>query len=191
VHVRAPGEKRAVLMGVGSLSPPRRYEDIISATAVLRDEGYDARAILVCKDFWNDAAYRTTLTELAKRLNVTDHIDFHFQGATDDELRVLQKQADFFVFPNVINIWSMASFEAMAAGMPLIVSRATSLPEVLTEGVNAVFFDAGDPKDLAAKARPLLDDPARYRAVAEAGQKYVSEHLTWRKYAEDFLAFLK
>src|ERR1700722_12803723 len=61
--VSYPGDKGPMLLGVGSLSPARSYEDIISAGAILRAKGIDCRVTLVCKDLWKDDGYRASLIE--------------------------------------------------------------------------------------------------------------------------------
>ena len=113
-----------------------------------------------------------------------------FDGATEEELRAALAAADVFVFASVINIWNMSSFEAMAAGLPLVVSSATSLPEVLKDGTTALFFKPGDAEDIAEKVVALVRDPERCYAIAAAGQKFVGEHLSWDAYAKEFISHL-
>ncbi|OGZ01629.1 MAG: hypothetical protein A2946_02030 [Candidatus Liptonbacteria bacterium RIFCSPLOWO2_01_FULL_53_13] len=187
VKERASGDRHLTLLGIGALSPTRKFEDIISAGAILRDKGHDVRVILVCKDVQQDIGYKTTLLNLAKTTRMENRIDFHFDGASESELRALQKTADFFVFPNHFNIWSMASFESMAAGLPLLVSRVTSVAEALRDGEEALFFDPGNAEQIADSAHALVSDPARYARVAEAGQKFVKTKLDWGTYIKNFL----
>jgi glycosyltransferase involved in cell wall biosynthesis len=43
----------------------------------------------------------------------------------------------------------------------------------------------GDPAALAVALQALLDDPAERRRCAESGRRYVVEHLSWERIAED------
>lgn len=187
-RARKTGGKKATLLGVGSLSPARRFEDIIRVVGVLRRERYDARAVLVSKDVAGESNYRKFLLALADREGVGNFVDFRFEGVTDEELKRLQGASDVFVFPNAIDIWGMAAFEAMAAGMPAVVSRTTSVAEILADGVNAVFTNPADPEGIARAVRSLVDDGARYRSIAAAGQKFVKENLGEDSYVENLLA---
>lgn len=191
VRVVPEGAKKVVILGVGSLSPARKFEDIISAGAVLRERGYDVQVILICKDFWHDVAYKSFLLKKTEELGMKGAVEFWFNGATEEELRGAQKRANVFVFPTHINIWNMSSFEAMAAGLPLVLSRASSVTEVLRDGKDALFFEPGRPQDAADKIEDLISKPAFYENIASAGQEFVEKNLTWEGYARNFVEQLK
>jgi glycosyltransferase involved in cell wall biosynthesis len=182
------GKKDVVLLSVGSLSPARKFEDTILAASILRKRGYAARVILICRDFWNEKAYRDFLLKITKEAGMEEYVDFRFEGATEAELREAQRASDVFVFPNVINIWGMAALEAMAAGLPLVVSRITSVAEVLSEGENALFSEPGNPEDIAGQIEKLLSNPALAERIAKNGQLFVKNNLTWKEYAKKFIA---
>lgn len=178
--------KSVTLLSVGALSPPRKFEDTIRAGMFLRRKGYDARVIVVCKDFWNDRGYRETLLRITEEASMTPYVDFKFEGVSEEGLRLVYRASDVFVFPQHINIWGMSAFEAMAAGLPLIVSRATSVVEVLRDGHNAFFVDPGQPEEIAAKVELLVGDPRLYDRIAREGQSFVKNNLSWDKYVRDF-----
>lgn len=175
------------ILGVGALNPYRRYEDIISAVSILQKQGIGARAVLVCKLSPNTETYQKFLLDLAEKENIREYVDFHFEGASEEELRGIYRESDFYVFPNVIQIWGMAAFEAMAAGLPLVVSWATSVAEVLTDGRNSLLTEPGNPRDIAEKIKFLIEHPELYREIALAGQEFVKNNLTWEKYVENLL----
>lgn len=186
--VRRRGDsKEVMLLSVGSLSPFRKFEDTVRAAAELRRAGYDARVILVCKDFWGDDGYRATLLRLTEETNMAPFVDFRFEGISEEELRRVQQKSDVFVFPQHINIWSMAAFEAMAAGLPLVVSSATSVAEALVDGHDALFFHPGNVAEIALKVKELIKSPEMYAEIAENGQRFVKEFLNWDRYINEFL----
>lgn len=179
--------RSVTLLSVGSLSPTRKFEDTIKAVAELRKKDYDAHANIVCKDFWHDAKYRNDLLGLVRSLGLDKLVRFWFDGVTEEELQTIQRTSDVFVFPNHINIWGMAAFEAMAAGLPLVVSNVTSVAEVLKDQENALFVNPGHPDEIAVQIQCIVDDPTLYYRIAEAGQKFVKENLSWNKYVIDFI----
>lgn len=184
---RNPNDRHITLIGIGSLSPARKFEDIISAGAILKDKGYEARVILICNDVRRDRAYKKLLLDRANDNGMNDLVNFYFEGASEKKLRELLQAADFFVFPNHFNIWSMAAFESMAAGLPLIVSRITSVAEVIKDGTEAMVFDHGNCTQIAAAAESLVNDHKRYNEVAAAGQAMVKRELGWKAYIQRFL----
>ena len=178
-----------VLFGAGGLSITRRFEDIISAVAILRKQGYDAKATIICKDYWADSNYRKQFNQFIEESGVEDHIDAHFNGAGEDEFVKILKSSSIFVFPNNVKIWGMTIFEAMAAGLPVIVSRATPAVEFLSEGENALFVNPERPDEIAEKVMKLSDELSFAKKLAENGQKYVKDNLSWKKYAQEIINF--
>jgi glycosyltransferase involved in cell wall biosynthesis len=179
-----------VLLGIGALSPARKFEDIIAAAGILRKKGRNTRVILVCKDSWRDIAYRKLLEKVTRESGMEGRVDFLFGGASEEELRAILKKSHFYVFPNHIRIWSMSSFEAMAGGLPLIVAGVTSVAEVLTNGENALFVRPGHPEEITEQIDKLVKSPPLYKKIAEAGQRFVKENLNWAEYAKNFIALV-
>ena len=65
----------------------------------------------------------------------------------------------------------------MASGTPLIVSRTGALPEVV--GDTAVQVTPGDPEELAAALRDLLDSPERRAKLGQVAWHRVQERFAW------------
>lgn len=183
-----PSGKTPVLLGVGSLSRARSYEDILNVGLILRKKGIDCRVILVCKDFWKNEALKQELLSIAKQDNGGSWVDFYFDGVNDKELFDLQAKAFAFVFPNRIKIWGMAAMEAMAAGLPVIVSNITSVAEVMKDNENALFVRPAHPEEIAEKVSLLIENPQKYESIARAGQDFVKKNLNWDAYVGRFLA---
>lgn len=183
--------KEVCMLSVGSLGPPRRYEDIISAVTILKERGIPAKATIICRVSPDTVSYKEQISRFAESLGVASDINFRFEGASDEELREAQKISHFYVSPNIIGIWSMAAVEAMAAGLLLIVSRTTSIAEVLEEEKHALFTDPGKPEDIADKAEWALKNPKEYGRIALAGQQFVKENFTWDVYAKKLIDVFK
>jgi glycosyltransferase involved in cell wall biosynthesis len=180
-------KKSPILLGVGSLSRARSYEDILNAALILRKKGIDCRVSLVCKDFWKSDALKKELLDIVKQDGDGSWATFYFDGVNDPELFELQKKTFAFIFPNRIKIWGMAAMEAMAAGLPVIVADITSVAEVMKDGVNALFVRPAHPEEIAAKVQALMDDENLYNSIASAGQDFVKMNLNWTAYVEKFL----
>ena len=72
--------------------------------------------------------------------------------------------------------FSNAILEAMAAGLPVVASRAGGNPEAVVDGETGLLFPHGDADALARAILSLLRDPARAGAMGEAGRRRVAEH---------------
>jgi len=178
-----------ILLGAGGLSPTRRFEDIIAAVAILRRRGYNVAAKIICKDYWHNEDYRRTFSAFLKASGVEQYVDVRFEGAREEEFVRLLKNSDIFIFPSSVKIFGMTVFEAMAAGLPVVVSRSTSVVEFLRDGENALFVDPQQPNDIAAKVQELLDKPIFYEKLSGAGQQYVKKNFLWTEYAQRIIGF--
>ncbi len=72
----------------------------------------------------------------------------------DEELAVFYAAADLFVYPSFYEGFGLPPLEAMASGTPVVVSRTSSLPEVV--GPAGLYFDPTSPDDIAEKISQVL-----------------------------------
>ncbi len=89
--------------------------------------------------------------------------------------------ADCFALPTRYDTFSLATLEAMASGLPVIVSRVAGVSEHLRDGVDALLLeDPGDVRTLATHLGRLAADRAlgaRLGATARA----TAERLSWER----------
>jgi len=103
-------------------------------------------------------------------------------------LWALYRRAAVFAFPSLYEGFGLPVLEAMAAGVPVVSSNATSLPEVY--GDAALEFDPADEAAMADAIRRVLEDEALARDLVERGRRNLAR-FSWRKTAEQTLAVLE
>lgn len=108
---------------------------------------------------------------------ITDFVD-------DKELDNLYKNAALFVFPSLSEGFGLPPLEAMARGVPVVSSNATSLPEIL--GDAALYFNPLDINDMAEKIKKALLDENLRKKLVEKGFEQVKKY-SWQKMAEKTL----
>ena len=94
----------------------------------------------------------------------------------------LYAAADAFIFPTLYDPFPNAVIEAMASGLPVIVSRIAGVSEIITDD-SIVIENPRDVDELAAAVRKL-EDPAVRKAMGEAARRKAQEHPLERGYAE-------
>ena len=94
-------------------------------------------------------------------------------------LETIMREASLFVLPSVYEPFGIAPLEAMAWGIPAVLTDAWAFPEMVTPGVNGALVKSGDALDLAAKLIGLLREPARLRTMGQAGRELVLGRFTW------------
>lgn len=96
----------------------------------------------------------------------------------DDRLRYVLERSTAFVFPSEIDSSPHVVFEAMAAGLPVVVTRAGGMPEQVIEGETALVVTAGDDEALLSAIVALLDDPPRAEAFGRAGRRLLEKRFS-------------
>jgi glycosyltransferase involved in cell wall biosynthesis len=84
-------------------------------------------------------------------------------------------RARVFVLPSTSEGLPVALLEAMAAGCPIVATRMGGVPDVVTDGEDALVVAPGDPDALAAAIGRLLADPGRARALGQGARRRVAE----------------
>lgn len=123
---------------------------------------------------------RAALQSLAYELNVTARVEFAGQVLHNEVPQWLQK-LDIYVAASRSDSESfgVAAVEASACGVPVVVSDAGGLPEVVLNGKTGLVVPRDNPKALAESLLQLVLNPAQRAAFGEAGRKHVLEHYEW------------
>ena len=90
--------------------------------------------------------------------------------------------AEVFVFPSHFEGFGLPALEAMASGIPTILARATSLPEI--GGDAALYFEPGAVSELSDQISAVLNDATLQQNLIERGLKR-SREFTWERAAEE------
>ena len=89
-----------------------------------------------------------------------------------DELLWLYRNGSALIFPSREEGFGLPPIEAMACGMPAVVSNSSSLPEVL--GPHAVYIDPTDTAGIADATSLILQDQEYRNRLINGSRKYVS-----------------
>ncbi len=119
---------------------------------------------------------------LAQSLGIRDRIIF--AGIINrDTLKQYYLSSDAFIMPSRFDTFGLTVLEAMAAGLPAIVSRNVGARDVIEQGVNGfIVKNPALPSEIADAILSVMDDDARTR-MGEAARK-TAEHYTWDSTAQ-------
>lgn len=172
-------EGRFVFGYVSNLDHYREAQELlVDAAMALRAKGVDATALVV-----GDGQRRAEVEAHAAHVGAGDAVVFTGRVPHDE---VLDHYAlmDVFVVPRVDEqaarlVTPLKPFEAMAAGLPVVVSDLPALTEITGAGARGESFPAGDGTALADVLARLHADPARRAELAAAGREWVSTQRSW------------
>jgi len=106
------------------------------------------------------------LQEMSVELGIRDHC--HFEPSTADVAAWL-RAIDIFVLPSLSEALSNSLMEAMACGCAVVASTVGGNPELVSDGITGLLFDAGDASELGDRLeRLIVDEDLRTRFGANA-----------------------
>jgi glycosyltransferase involved in cell wall biosynthesis len=170
----------ANVLCVGSIQPRKGVIHLARAVEALRAEGVDCELDLYGR---GDAGYVRLLEPYvatgAVRLRGT---------VARDELAELYTSADVFVLPTLSDAHPQVVYEAMACGVPVVVTDRCGTP--VQDGVTGLVVPHANPDALRDAIRRLLLDPELARSLAEAG-KGAARSCSWTRFEADVMGALE
>jgi glycosyltransferase involved in cell wall biosynthesis len=172
----APNER--IVFFVGRMVREKGAHILIEALPKVRAQYHDAKLLIV------GGGYREHLAALAERLGAARHV--YFTGfVSDDELLRIYRVSDVACYPSLYEPFGIVALEAMAAGVPVVVTDAGGLPEVVQHDVTGTVTWLNNSDSLAWGIARVLKDAERARALAQAARCRVLERFTWDRIAEE------
>jgi N-acetyl-alpha-D-glucosaminyl L-malate synthase BshA len=150
------------LVHASNFRPVKRVTDIVRAFHLIRKE-LPARLTLV-----GTGPEMGSVRELVAELNLCDAV--RFNGLASDLPPLLQRSHLLFLLSDYES-FGVSALEAMACGVPVIVSDAGGLPEVVRTGETGYLCRVGDYRCAAENALAVLGDRAAWnRMSAQAAE---------------------
>lgn len=169
------------LISTSRLTPRKGLRYLIEALRILR-EHYSITAVKVL--LIGDGNERAGLEELTKTAGVMEQVRF-LGRIPHNELPQWYAKADVFVLPSLNEGMSNAMLEALASGLPLLVTRTGGAEELLEEGHNGFAIQMKNARDIAEKVKKLFNDVPLRRAMARASRQK-AEAMSWHRVAQAY-----
>jgi glycosyltransferase involved in cell wall biosynthesis len=150
------------LLWVGSLDVRKNLDVLLMAVEGLLSRGEMKRPVVLVGR--PSIGYAYYLNKIARHPALHKYI-VHIEAAPDSLMHDLQKQAALFLFTSWAEGYGLPVAEALQAGIPVIASNATSIPEVAGDLVD--YFEPWNSGQLAGLIERFESDPA-YRADLKA-----------------------
>lgn len=172
---RASFDKPSTVATAARLIPRKNISTLIQAFAHL--DGLKLKII-------GDGPQREELEQTTRRAGLSSEIEFvgylEERAAVYDELA----NADIFALPSHGEGFCVAVAEAMAVGLPVVVSDIPIFHEVV--GPSGVFINRNDPKAIANELARLSEDPKRARKLANQNRNRIHDRFTFARCAQGY-----
>lgn len=144
------------IVSVGRLAPEKHFENAIYGAKYLKDRGIQFRWHLV-----GDGVLREELQAKAAEIGVMDC--FIFEGNQVNPYPYI-KNADLFVHPSYVESFGIVVTEALALGVPCVVTKSAGVLHFLNDSENALLTEQ-NPEDLSEKILQVLKDKNLYKRL--------------------------
>lgn len=152
-----------------NLEPIYDIATVVRAFAQLRQTWPSARLTVA-----GSGPLRAELEALTATLQLTEAVTF--TGRLDNEqIATLYQQADLLLNASQVDNMPISLLEALAAGVPVVSTRAGGIPYLVTDDVHALLVPIGDSDALAAAATRVLQSPALAERLRQAGWVLVKQ----------------
>ena len=122
----------------------------------------------------------TRIRQILMNGGVMDRVHFGGQAAYTDLPRWYQ-MADIYISPSHVDGSSVSLMEALACGLPSLVSDIPGNKEWIVEGENGWLFRDGDANDLANKILQAIKNRRSLKQIGESARRTAEQRADWKK----------
>jgi glycosyltransferase involved in cell wall biosynthesis len=135
--------------------------------------------VIVGEPNWKTDNLDRTISDLGikKRIYFTGYVE-------EENLPLIFSLAKIFCFPSFAEGFGLPAIEAMASGVPVVVSNIPVMQEICGDAGN--YINPYDPSDIACTIDSLLQDSEKYEIKKERGMKYAKK-FSWNRSAQMLL----
>lgn len=158
---------QTVIIYVGRLAPEKNLPCLLDAFQHLTARGRDALLVLV-----GDGPERDALLERSVALGISASVRFTGRVAAEEVIAWLRR-SDIFALVSEFEGFPCSLIEAMAAGLPSVVSDIPGNTQLITSGVQGLTVPQGNPMATAEALFELLVDPCLRQRMGNASRQHV------------------
>jgi len=171
------GATDTLLLFVGMNFEVKGLDTIVAALAKARASRPEANFRILVVGRGNESKYR----KQAQTLGIEEAVTF--AGTQVDGLERYYRAADIFIMLSAFDTFGMVVLEAMASGLPVIVSPNVGAKDLVEEGINGFIIPSPQDADAAADRINRLSDIRQREAMGLAASQTAAMH-DWERLAE-------
>jgi len=197
--------KKPYLLYVGSVYPHKNIPNLIRAVKIINESAASDQRLAVSGQSPASSNHQSPITNHQSPVNLVivcarnifwerlqkevksqkaENLVKMVGFVPDEELKLLYKEAEVFVFPSLSEGFGLPGLEAMAAGVPVLASDIPVFREIYQEAAD--YFNPIDSQEMAKKIKELLIDKEKQNTLRKEGFK-ISDKYSWEKMAEQTL----
>jgi glycosyltransferase involved in cell wall biosynthesis len=176
-------EGRSVVGIVGRISPWKGQDVFLRAAYQVIQKHPTTRFRIIGSAMFGETQYEADLRRICSELELQNAVEF--TGFCEDTASAIC-ELDVLVHASTCpEPFGQVIIEGMAAGKPVIASRAGGVMEIVEHGRTGLLVEMGDANGVANAISQLLSDPAAAGKLAKQGRERILEHFTIQRTARE------
>lgn len=171
------------IITVGRMVPVKNQPILLESFASFSERVPQSELVFV-----GDGPLRDSLEERARKLRIRDKVRFTGRVPRKRVYELLG-ESDVYVMPSRAEGFGVAVVEAMAAGLPVVISDIPIFHEVVSDP--GVYFDPADSNMLAERILRLADNPEYRQKKALAARKWARSKFSLEQTAKEYYKIYK
>jgi glycosyltransferase involved in cell wall biosynthesis len=159
-----------ILIGaVGNIRPAKGYEYFLTAARLVIEKHPECRFVIAGE---GTGGIYDALLSLRKRLGLEK--DFFFLGFRENAAKVFNN-LDIFVLSSLSEGFSISTIEAMACGLPVVVTRSGGPEEIVENEISGIIVEPGNERSLADGILNLLENKQLMTICLQGTKEFIKK----------------
>ncbi len=176
-------EDGVMILSVGREHPQKAYDAGIKAFARVRLEAPNAYYVILGR---NSSKWRG----FADELGIDRDKLILCEGLYGDDLTAAYQQADIFFSPSRWEMFALVVLEAMAAGLPQVVTNVSGSQDAIKTNVNGIVVEPDEPEQMASALLQMIDEPQLRKRFGQVNLER-ARYYDWDNISRMYLKCLK
>lgn len=168
-----------VFLSVGRIVENKNLQLALEALKKVANDGYKFKFLIV-----GSGNYENKLKATVDEYGLTDYVIFTGKILDREELSAYYLRANLFIFPSTFDTSSIASIDAAAMKLPIIMNEGCAAAEIIENNVNGYLVEKS-PTAWADRIEEILNDKDKLIAMKETAYKQV--YKSWDSVAEEVI----
>ena len=146
------GPEHILIGAIGNIRPAKGYEYFLKAASLVINKHPECRFLIAGE---GSGKLYESLVNLREKLSMEE--SFFFLGFRENVVKIYNN-IDIFVLSSVSEGFSISTIEAMACGLPVVVTRSGGPEEIVEDGISGILVESGNERSLADGILNCIED---------------------------------
>lgn len=187
-------KNETLILSVGRYHIKKGYENLIDAMKIIIQKGFNYKLVIIGKGM-EELENRIEALDIKSNVIIVQEqcSDLNKIEFPNDFLLACYQSANIFVSSSIVEGFALVCVEAMAAGLPIIMTHCPGNEDIFKGENYQFYFKVGNQQELASKVITIGQDKKLRKTIAQKCRKKALEEYNWKditkKYIDIFQKF--